>query len=189
MSTGLTREIFGEPEDDAFYTFTLGADDGFIRTERTFEVMVKGNSAPTWNTPSTLEKGLENTLYEVYLSAGDVDGDDLTFEIISDNFPLRDDEKVLKLDTSGRLSGMLPNVTADETYSFDVRVSDPKGKSATRSFTLVNENNRINYDPHSEKVVLFANAENSTFDTVLQVGVRDYNGNAQPFSFIARSQS
>lgn len=146
----------GSFANDTPYVFMLGADDSFIRTDRTFSVTVLGNRAPVWNTPAgiILEPD-EGSSFSFTLAKSDADGDALTVSLLSDEFPVDpiSGQKVFTFDAStGTVSGTVPSLFNDVEWKFTARVTDADGKFADREFIIKGINNTNRNDPYSQYV-------------------------------------
>ena len=152
--------------NDQTWTFTIGADDGFIRTERTFNITGLENKAPVWMTPAGLIKTFnEGALIDTYVTAKD-ESADIVYTLISDDFPLLENGSKAIVVDGNQISGRVDNAFGDEIYTFVMEASDGE-KSSTREFKIAIRNNDSLYDAHSNAVVFFARADDTTvFDTV-----------------------
>lgn len=149
---------------DRTWTFTIGADDGFIRTEREFTVEGLENKPPVWVTPAGIITTVdERSSVTTYVFARDES--DVTYYIISDDFPVSGGNKVFSMDNTGKITGMAPEVFGSETYTFVVRASDGE-KWSDREFKIVVKNSETLYDPYSRYVAFLARGEVSGFDDI-----------------------
>lgn len=141
---------------DTTYTFMLGADDGFIRTDRTFSLKVTGNKAPVWsNSGGSIGEPIEGTTFNFTFLATDPEGDAVTYSVISDTIPVhpQTQQKYLTVNTTARtISGNLPQVMSDQTWSITLRATDPDGAFANVTYTVKVKNDASRYDQHAPYV-------------------------------------
>ena len=141
---------------DTIYTFMLGADDGFIRTDRTFTFNITGNKKPVWETSSgSLGEPMEGSLFSFTFLANDPEGETVSYSVVSDTIPTnpQTQQKYLTVNTSQRtISGSLPQVASDQTWSITLRATDPDGAFADVTYTLKVKNDTTRYDEHSAYV-------------------------------------
>jgi hypothetical protein len=122
---------------DTVYTFTLGAFDGAIRSDRTFTITSQKDTAPVWTTNAgALPSGLENTGYSTTLLAVDPQGKTVTYSLNASTLP-----GTLALRSNGLVVGALPNVASNTAYNFTVDASDGT-LSTARTFSLTVLDNR-----------------------------------------------
>lgn len=135
---------------DATYTFMLGADDGFIRTDRTFSLTVTGNKAPVWTTSTgSIGQPIEGSLFSFTFLADDPEGDAVTYTVVNDTIPLhpQTQQKYLSVDTTARtISGQLPLVMSDQTWTITLRASDPDGAFSDVTYSITVNNDASRYD-------------------------------------------
>lgn len=168
---------------DVTWEFIIGADDGFIRTDRTFTVTGFENKPPKWLTAEgVIIQASEGVPFTAYVSATDEKPRDVTYRVISDDFPLdRFNNKAIQVSNAGRVTGRVETVFRDETYTFVVEASDGE-KISTREFKIVVKNDDVLFDPFSSKVEFLARAENGVFDDINSALVPQYVGSATPSS-------
>lgn len=176
-SYALMRGDLPELTQDTTWTFTIGADDGFIRTERTFSITGLENKAPQWMTPAGIVGTFkENTFFDGYVTAKD-ERPEIQYTLLSDDFPVRSNGTKAITFNGNRFSGRVEHVFGTETFSFTMEASDGE-KSSVREFKIVIENDDSLYDPYSSKVEFFARAENGIFDEINRNLVPQYFGSA-----------
>ena len=160
--------------DDQTYTFTLGADDGFIRTDRVFQLTVTGNRAPVWSVDSgRVAEPIESSVFTFSFLAEDPEGDEVTYSLVSDTIPTNSatGAKYLAFDSVNRtLTGQLPQVLADEEWTFTLRATDPDGKASDVTYSILIKNDPSRYDPLSEYVTMLVHFDGSNGQTL---GVKD----------------
>lgn len=165
---------------DRTWTFTIGADDGFIRTEREFTVVGLENKPPVWITPAGVITTIdERSPLTAYVFARDES--EITYSIISDDFPVSPTNvKLFSMDSTGKLTGTAPEVFGSETYTFVARASDGE-KWSDREFKIEVKNSETLFDPFSRYVAFLGRAEVGSFDdinpnlTPTFVGSADYS--------------
>jgi hypothetical protein len=103
------------------------------------------NQTPIWQTPSgSLGTFREQVSVSVSATASDPESQTITYAIVSGALP-----GGTSLNTStGLISGTLPNIASDTTYSFSIRASDGYNTS-TRSFSI-----SVTYDIEMELLVV-----------------------------------
>jgi hypothetical protein len=133
-STGLISGNIGDILQNVTYTFTINASDGSNPVvPRTFSMTF--NAAPIWSTNSgSLGTFNHETTINIALSASDV-SDSITFALASgQSLP-----SGISLNSStGVISGTLPTVASDTTYSFIVNVTDGVN-TIGRSFSFISK--------------------------------------------------
>lgn len=129
-TVGQTRVALASVDQE--YTFTIRASDGTLHTDREFSILVKKNEAPVWITSAglilTAESGGEISFQ---FEAEDAEGRPLEYAFQGTGRP-----SGISLSTSGLLSGTLPTVSQDTTYTFDVVVSDD-ARQSVRQFQII----------------------------------------------------
>lgn len=152
--------------EDTKWTFTIGADDGFIRTERTFNIKGLENKAPVWMTPAGLIGTYnEDTFIDAFVTARD-EKENIEYTLLSDDFPVNENGSKAISVSGNRIGGRVRNAFGNETYTFVMQASDGE-KSSTREFKIAIKNNDRLYDAFSNSVAFFARADDTTvFDTV-----------------------
>jgi len=119
-STGLISGITPDVLSDTAYTFTINASDGLNpAVPRTFSFTV--NAAPIWSTAAgSLGTFTENTNISIQLAATDV-SDTVTYALASgSSLP----SGITLNSSTGVISGTLPNIASDTTYTFTINASD-----------------------------------------------------------------
>lgn len=162
---------------DKTWNFTIGADDGFIRTEREFTVLGLENKAPVWVTPQGIIASVnERNPFTAYIFARDETT--VTYSIVSDNFPVNDNNtKMFVMDNNGKITGNAPEVFGTEIYTFVARASDGE-KWSEREFKIEVKNNVALFDPFSQYVAFLARAEAGSFDDINPSLVPSFIGSA-----------
>lgn len=92
------------------------------------------NDTPTWNTqPGSLGTFSEGSSISVSLSASDEENNTITYSLASGSvLP----SGVSLNSSTGVISGTLPNITSDTTYSFTVNASDGINSATSRNFSI-----------------------------------------------------
>lgn len=115
--------------EDVTHNITIRATDGLLYSDRTFTIRQLGNQTPIWTVPSALPNGVEGSNINIQLSVDDPENSPLTFSLLSGELP----EGVTLV--GDRLTGTLPEVVGDQTFTFTFQVSDGLAV-AERTFTL-----------------------------------------------------
>lgn len=132
-STGLLSGTLADVASNTTYTFTLTASDGSNpAVSRQFSILV--NAAPVWVTSSgtlgTFNEGASITLSA--LSATD-SSDTVTYALASgSSLP----SGVTLNSNSGVISGTLPDITIDTTYTFTINATDGLN-TIPRTFNII----------------------------------------------------
>jgi hypothetical protein len=130
-ATGLISGTLPDIATNTTYTFTINASDGSNpAVPRTFSI--SSNAAPVWVTPAG-SLGIFSEQTSITLSAFSVTDSDATI-----NYSLASGSSLplgLSLSSSGVISGTLPDITSDTTYSFTVNASDLYN-TVPRSFSI-----------------------------------------------------
>ena len=109
------------------------------------EDVLSVNTAPTWNTAS----GSLGTYYEgdavstSALSVTDEEGDAVTFSETGGT--VLTTAGLTLNSTTGVITGTMPTVSSDTTYSFTIRATDANNNTNDRAFTLTNQNRTFFY--------------------------------------------
>ena len=147
MSLSTTGVISGnEPivVANTTYNFVVTLSDGTFSVNRAFSISNKPNAAPVWVTSnaSPLVTQIESTSFSTTLVATDPENLGVSYTFGSHNFPTQENgSPIFSLGgTSGVLSGTLPAVFTDTTYTFTVIASDRQGVNSTsKTFTMINK--------------------------------------------------
>jgi len=136
-SDGTLKGTAPEVMEDTTYEFTLRVSDhgdGIndpLFTDRTFSITVTDvNTPPVLEGPSNLGKYWTGDVVEVQLSAQD-DKAITEWEVIGGELP-----PGFVLTTSGVISGTVPPLDEITDYSFEIRVSDAEGLTASATYTM-----------------------------------------------------
>jgi len=129
-ATGLISGTTPDVASNTTYTFTINASDGSNpAVPRTFSFTT--NAAPTWVTASgSLGTFVEQSSISLSVQATDP-SDNLTYSISSGSLP----SGVSLNSTTGAISGTLPDVASDTTYTFTITASDGVN-SIPRQFSI-----------------------------------------------------
>ena len=130
-ATGLISGTLPDIASNTTYTFTINASDGLNPTiSRAFSFV--SNAAPTWvTTIGSLGEFSSGTSLNIQLSATDP-SNSLVYSLLSGSLP-----SGVTLGSSGLISGVLPTISTQTTYSFIVNVSDGINPAISRSFSLI----------------------------------------------------
>lgn len=114
-----------------FY-FTVKASDGIASTNESFNITVKANEGPVWQTSSQGALGtfVEDYFVSYQLAATDAENNTLTYSIVSGDLPVG-----LTMNSAGLITGTVGEVEKETMVSFTVRVTDGV-KAADRSFAM-----------------------------------------------------
>lgn len=129
--TGLISGTLPDIAANTTYTFTINASDGGNpAVPRTFSIA--SNAAPTWVTSAgSLGEFISGNSLNIQLSATDP-SDNLSYSLLSGSLP-----SGVSLGSSGLISGTLPVIFTQTTYSFTVNISDGINPSISRSFSII----------------------------------------------------
>ena len=119
-ATGLLSGTLADVASNTTYTFTLTASDGSNpAVSRQFSILA--NAAPTWTTSAgSLGTFSENTSISVTVAATDV-SDSITYALASGStLP----SGITLNSSTGVISGTLPDIATDTTYTFTINASD-----------------------------------------------------------------
>jgi hypothetical protein len=130
-ATGLISGTLPDIAANTTYTFTINASDGLNpAVPRTFSI--SSNAAPTWVTSAgSLGEFISGNSLNIQLSATDP-SDNLSYSLLSGSLP-----SGVSLGSSGLISGTLPTIFTQTTYSFTVNISDGINPSISRSFSII----------------------------------------------------
>jgi hypothetical protein len=143
--------------NDAVYTFTIGASNGFIRTDRLFTIVVHYNSPPIWGGNSVVANVVEQTAVVTSVHATDPEGNAVTYAANTATFGF---PSWLTLNAnSGQLSGTVPPVLSNSSVPFTIAASDGN-RSANRDFSINIIHNVSKVDPFANAVSLIMHMEN-----------------------------
>jgi hypothetical protein len=134
-STGLLSGTLANVDSNTTYTFTLTASDGSNpAVARQFSILI--NAAPIWSTSSgSLGTFDKYTNISLTVAATDV-SDSITYALASGStLP----SGVTLNSSTGAISGTLPNIASDTTYTFTVNATDGVN-IITRSFSITSQN-------------------------------------------------
>lgn len=150
---------------DTPYSFVIGADNGFIRTDRTFTLTVKYNQPPVWATSNTnaLVSAYSGTQISTTLVATDPENKSVQY---TQNTAIYAWPSWATLSpTTGVLTGTLPAVFGNTAIYFGVNASD--GVRANSRVFYVNDlfDNQY-YDPLANVVNLHINFDSGVTDLV-----------------------
>jgi hypothetical protein len=129
--TGLISGNIGDIVEDVTYTFTINASDGSNPTvPRTFSITF--NAAPIWSTASgSLGTFAENSSISITLAATDF-SDSITYSLAPESsLP----NGITLNSSTGVISGVLPEISENTTYSFTINASDSVN-TVSRSFSI-----------------------------------------------------
>ncbi len=146
--------------NNTVYTFTVGASNGYIRTDRNFELTLLYNQPPVWATNAGVIASYVSpaTLTGLSVHANDPEGNAVTYAMNSSviGWP-----SWLTLNsTTGALTGNTPIVTSNTTVQFSVDASDAN-RYSTRDFAINVVPNLSKFDPHANAVVLMMHLDDT----------------------------
>lgn len=119
---------------DEVYTFTVRATDGKLFTDRDFSITVLKNDTPVWITPAGLILTADaGSNISIQLEATDAEERTLEYAFQGSGYPTG-----VTLSETGILSGTLPTVAQDTTYTFNVVVTDG-ARTSVRQFQIISQ--------------------------------------------------
>ena len=146
------------------------------------ENVLSVNTAPTWNTASgSLGTYVEGDAFSTSaLSVTDEEGDAVTFSETGGT--VLTTAGLTLNSTTGVISGTMPTVSSDTTYSFTIRATDANNNTNDRAFTLTNQNRTFLYSttsaaisddmvwylPGNSSSPVFPSSPSIVFDDVIQ---------------------
>jgi hypothetical protein len=138
-STGLISGTHSDIAADTTYNFTINASDGLNIIPRTFSFIF--NAAPIWSTESgSLGTFNEGQSINLSIAATDV-SDSISYSLASGSaLP----SGITLNSTTGAISGTLPDITSNTTYTFTVNATDgvniiPRSFSITSKYIINSE--------------------------------------------------
>jgi len=133
-ATGVLSGTLPEETATTTYSFTIRATANGKTTDRAFSLVSVNDTAPTWTTAS----GSIATVYDsartgfsTTVVASDVDGDTITYSVLSGSLPAGASLN----SATGVISGNLSSVGSDTTSSFTLRAT-ANGKTVDRAFSI-----------------------------------------------------
>jgi hypothetical protein len=133
-STGLISGALPDIVTNTTYTFTINASDGVNNIPRSFSFV--SNAAPIWSTSSgSLGTFNKYTSISLTVAATDV-SDSITYALASGStLPTG----VTLNSSTGVISGTLPNIATDTTYTFTINATDGVN-NIPRTFSITSQN-------------------------------------------------
>ncbi len=133
-NTGVLAGNLGSVSNTTTFNFVIDANDGRLTTPRSFSYTTQFSSPPTWVTGAgSLGSQLEQTPFTANVAATS-DGQPIQYTV--SNASTLPSGMSLNANT-GAITGTLPPVSSDTTYSFDlVATSTVSNKSSTRTFSI-----------------------------------------------------
>lgn len=123
-NTAIVSGVAPSVNADTVYNFTIGASNGYIRTDRNFSLTVKDNLPPVWNTNAgLLVSAFEQTAIPVtVVSATDPEGNSVTYatNTATHSFPAW----LTLIQANGALYGTTPSVLSNTTVTFTIDATD-----------------------------------------------------------------
>ena len=166
-STASLSGTAGAVLSDTSYNFVIGADNGFIRTDRTFSLTVKYNQPPVWTTSASnaLVSAYSGSQISTTLVATDPEGKSVQYTQNTSTYSWPSWATLSPTTGGVTLSGTLPPVFGNTAIYFGVNASD--GVRANSRVFYVNDlfDNQY-YDPFANVVGLHINFDASATDLV-----------------------
>jgi hypothetical protein len=131
-ASGLISGTLPDVASNTTYTFTINATDGANPAiSRTFSFI--SNAAPVWVTSAGSRGSFGNTAsISVTISATDV-SDSITYSLASgSSLP----SGITLNSSTGAISGTLPDISTNTTYTFTINASDGLNTSVSRTFSI-----------------------------------------------------
>ncbi len=147
---------------NAAYSFVVGANNGFITTEQTFNLTIAYDQPPVWTTcAGTVSSQYPGTNLAYNLVATSPANKTVTYieNTATTPFP----SWMTLNSATGALGGVFPVAFSNTTIPFVVDASDGY-HSASRSFNVVDLWNPAFYDPFSANVAVLANFDTAVVD-------------------------
>jgi hypothetical protein len=142
------------------YSFTVGADNGPIRTDRTFTLTVAPDLPPVWVTNAgEIAQAVSHSFFQYTLSATDPYNGSITY---SENSAINAFPTWLTLNSSsGQLSGTIPPVFANTVIYFTVDADN--GQNAPRNFSILDIYDGEYFDSLANTVLFHMNFDSTPF--------------------------
>jgi len=132
-NTGVLSGTAATVSNTTTYNFNIAANDGVQTTDRAFSFTIHFSSPPSWVTSGSLGSALEQTVFTANVVATSA-GQPISYTVANaSTLP-----SGLTLDANtGTISGTLPPVSSDSTFSFDlVATSTVTHKATSQSFSI-----------------------------------------------------